>query len=575
MPVDDEYRKQIQGKVQDLLSERHEKPTLRLVIEAVVEGVRLYRSYQEKKATEEKDKGKALGFGDHFMNTYKHIKAEHEAGLRTKGMFEKALDEMRKKKTDANVSSGKQKSSRTKEREKIRKSEPERVRWAERYPGKTSGDEWKPSVAETKAWEHHRREEEEHRRSKPNKGRRREDTDQRKDGSSPFLGIRLQPPTSIGTPRRQPPPVARELLHSTPPNHPHPSAPEPPNWQHTPLQPPSPIHGGEIYEREASLSREPSARGADDRSEVGVAASYYEQAPRSPMPGSYEDIEKAEHRGYDEAPYTNIPPSPIIPTYPDTPPSLVESEGPSGSSSPIMSHASRAASPPPRFTPAFLRIIPMPALQQSALPIPPPPLPGPASPPPRPPPAPPLSAARLPNNTGMAGLLVDIQGGLKLCKVADSDKRDNSNSPRAGRVVYEETAHSHDVEEHERAQARGANNQSPFRGNSAWSTVISVNEEDDVQPESNKAFQDQLAKALQARASGSGTGTPVTQPRRGSGDSSLTASYRTSMIANVSWKLQGEKTPPQQFSKSESGEDLIFTLAAHIAQPGWSVRWAG
>jgi hypothetical protein len=142
----------------------------------------------------------------------------------------------------------------------------------------------------------------------------------------------------------------------------------------------------------------------------------------------------------------------------------------------------------------------------------------------------------------MAGLLVDIQGGLKLCKVADSDKRDNSNSPRAGRVVYEETAHSHDVEEYERAQARGANNQSPFRGNSAWSTVISVNEEDDVQPESNKAFQDQLAKALQARASGSGTGTPVTQPRRGSGDSSLTASYRTSMIANVSWKLQGEST---------------------------------
>jgi hypothetical protein len=31
------------------------------------------------------------------------------------------------------------------------------------------------------------------------------------------------------------------------------------------------------------------------------------------MPGSYEDIEKAEHRGYDEAPYINIPPSPIIP----------------------------------------------------------------------------------------------------------------------------------------------------------------------------------------------------------------------------------------------------------------------
>ena len=38
------------------------------------------------------------------MNTYRHIKAEHEAGYRSKGKLEKALDEMRKKKRVTKVS---------------------------------------------------------------------------------------------------------------------------------------------------------------------------------------------------------------------------------------------------------------------------------------------------------------------------------------------------------------------------------------------------------------------------------------------------------------------------------------
>ncbi|KAI4645123.1 hypothetical protein J4E93_005923 [Alternaria ventricosa] len=61
MPDDDAYRKQVQGKVQDLVSERHEKSGAKLVIEAVVEGVKLYRSYKEEKAAEEKGKGKEEG----------------------------------------------------------------------------------------------------------------------------------------------------------------------------------------------------------------------------------------------------------------------------------------------------------------------------------------------------------------------------------------------------------------------------------------------------------------------------------------------------------------------------------
>jgi hypothetical protein len=135
----------------------------------------------------------------------------------------------------------------------------------------------------------------------------------------------------------------------------------------------------------------------------------------------------------------------------------------------------------------------------------------------------------------MAALLGDIRSPPKLRSVAASDRKDSSINPRAGRVIYNETAHSRDVEEHERDQARESDNQSPVRGSSAWSTVYSVNEEPDVRPEPNRAFRDALAKKL-----GAGIGTFATRLRRGSDDSSLTAGSRTSVMANVSRKLQDE-----------------------------------
>ncbi|KAG9185248.1 hypothetical protein G6011_07792 [Alternaria panax] len=484
------------------------------------------------------------------MNTYRHIKAEHEAGHRSKSKLEKALDEMRKRKTGTQVIIEKQTSSRKREREKIRKSEPERVRWAEQYLGKTRGDEWKPSAAETEAWERHRREEEERRRRKEDNGRRKKDADQRNIQNSPVPEIRLQPPVSTRTRRRQMAPVARDLSHLPPLNNPPPAVSEPLGWQHA-----LPIREEEAHKHEIPPPREPSIQGLDDRPETGAAASYYDHAPRSPMPGGYKENAEAEHgrhdqpEAYDEVSRPDIPPSPGIPPYPETPPSPVRSEGSSGSPSPIMSHAPQAVPTPPQFTSEFLQSIPMPTPQQSVPAIPPPatlpPPPGPAPPLHRLPPPPPLPAARPANDTVIAALLGDIKGGKSnLRKVAESERRDSSNNPRAGRVVYEEMAHSHDVEEHERAQAREASNQSPFRGNSAWSTPMSMDEEDDVQPASNKAFQEDLAKALQARGSDSGTDIPATGSRRGSDDSPLTADSRTSMIANASRKTE-EKAPLQ------------------------------
>lgn len=43
--------------------------------------------------------GPALGFGDHVMGTYQHIKAEQDAGKREKGMFEKFLESKAEKKS--------------------------------------------------------------------------------------------------------------------------------------------------------------------------------------------------------------------------------------------------------------------------------------------------------------------------------------------------------------------------------------------------------------------------------------------------------------------------------------------
>ncbi|KAI4666622.1 uncharacterized protein J4E79_002661 [Alternaria viburni] len=164
--------------------------------------------------------GIAMGLGDHIMATYRHIKAEHEAGHRTKGALENVLDGMWKKKTDTKSYSDRLREGERKEREKmktdakdcsdrsregerrergkIRKSEPERVRWAERYPEKTRGDEWKPTAAETEAREPHRREQDERRREyekrleHEHREKRRQEEDRKENRSSPIPEIRLR-----------------------------------------------------------------------------------------------------------------------------------------------------------------------------------------------------------------------------------------------------------------------------------------------------------------------------------------------------------------------------------------------
>ena len=129
----------------------------------------------------------------------------------------------------------------------------------------------------------------------------------------------------------------------------------------------------------------------------------------------------------------------------------------------------------------------------------------------------------------MAALHGDIQGGFKLRKVADSEKKDASANPRGGRVVYDETPHSRDVEERERTQI------------AEKSTAGSANVEAHVPPDLNRAFQDQLMKTLKRRGSRQVTQDEcATESRRDSFDSLLTADSRASMTVNVSRHLQDQ-----------------------------------
>jgi hypothetical protein len=252
------------------------------------------------------------------VNTYKHIKAEHDAGHRSKGILEKMFFE----KKDKGVGG--------KERDvgKVRKEKGgERELHGGRlhHEGRGRVGQWKPTVAEREAWERHkRREKDERDRSKirdegkhgerkvahkhedkkeERKHEEREDhrkPDQRDkrakrdDGKlhkrPPTPEIRVVSPTppdrwsyvpsSVAevVPSRRPVPSSSRSSTSPPP-----PAPEPPQWVVSAPPVPQPID----HQREVSSSREPDTRSEADHSQTIAAASYYDQAPRPPMSGSY------------------------------------------------------------------------------------------------------------------------------------------------------------------------------------------------------------------------------------------------------------------------------------------------
>jgi hypothetical protein len=241
--------------------------------------------------------GLALGFRDHVRNTYKHIKAEHDAGHRQKGVLEKMLFEKGNKKPEVGAGSDGREKSREREEGTQRKR----------------GGEWKPTAAEREAWERHEfrkgerdqaksRDEGKHgdRKDKAHEAGRRDHEPRDKNVlRKPVPGgqekekrpitpeIRVESPTPPNRSQQAPTRTARGvrlhgLAHHSPTT-PPPPVPEPPQWSVGAPPVPQPT----TYRGEASPPRGPDARSAQDDSQNGAAASYYSQTTRPPMPGSY------------------------------------------------------------------------------------------------------------------------------------------------------------------------------------------------------------------------------------------------------------------------------------------------
>ncbi|USP81043.1 hypothetical protein yc1106_08317 [Curvularia clavata] len=87
-------------------------------------------------------------------------------------------------------------------------------------------------------------------------------------------------------------------------------------------------------------------------------------------------------------------------------------------------------------------------------------------------------------NKARTALLDSIQAGVRLCRVASLDKKDKSASSSAGKVLYKATEHSQEVEEQERAPA---------------AQEAQAEGETDPGPEPNRAFREDLLNALEGR----------------------------------------------------------------------------
>ncbi|KAF2130914.1 hypothetical protein P153DRAFT_206619 [Dothidotthia symphoricarpi CBS 119687] len=138
-------------------------------------------------------------------------------------------------------------------------------------------------------------------------------------------------------------------------------------------------------------------------------------------------------------------PPPITVTPPSVQQTFADSPIPSAPSYPPQSfHAPQPAPTPASFSaPSHSPSIPVPP------PMPPMPQASPLPPPP-PPPAP--SRAPNPPSNQHATLFSAIRGGTNLRKVPTSEQKDNSSAKETGKPIYPETPHSHDVEAQEHAQ---------------------------------------------------------------------------------------------------------------------------
>ncbi|KAF1852209.1 uncharacterized protein K460DRAFT_392321 [Cucurbitaria berberidis CBS 394.84] len=192
-------------------------------------------------------KGLALGFGDHFMKTYKHIKAEHDAGHRSKGVVEKKIDDMRRKKTVTTDSGG----VGHRDRGIVRRDDQrgrsdgmgQHVDWERKNERKAREvEDTSLRLAKPSPYEGRRGDESSRRTSQEESGQ--------SNRQQPYPEVRVVPPTSVDRRRWQPTPFAQgappPVLQSQPSSPTTPPAP-------IRAPPPAPISRSSSVQQESRI----------------------------------------------------------------------------------------------------------------------------------------------------------------------------------------------------------------------------------------------------------------------------------------------------------------------------------
>lgn len=388
-----------------------------------------------------RDKG--VGLIPHTKTMYRHIKAEQDAGHRSKGFAEKHIDAFLQKRRDTKIA----------------------VKGVEEEPliEKTRHDRDGRDTRDRSRKRHCRS------RSQGGGGRSRRDVyptygtvenaDQRHDAH----GEPLEPSQSLrrgwqSTPftQRSPPPVQpsrRSSRHDRDGGH----------------GPTREAAGAETGESGKDAGRPPSVLAQSPAPPVSARS---ERTPTRSI-RSAPSVRDSRMDNAANSPSVSRPPTirvqsptPPAPAKSGRPPTPFASEMPSrvqwpeseldGPASPVRSPApSQSPIPPPMPTSSSVVATPYPATP-SVVDIPVPVVP--AAPMPLPPPPFPLPKV----DRGRNAFLVSIQGGVKLKKVGEEEKKDKSAARKdearieivsRGPPIYEGTPHSHDVEALEHAQA--------------------------------------------------------------------------------------------------------------------------
>lgn len=433
-----------------------------------------------------------VGLGAHFMNTYRHIKAEHEAGHRSRGALEKHVDKLRGKGGGVKLDGGGKRNEAEKVREGGRRDNGRR-----KHGDRSRGDDDRSRDSGRRRAERGEREEGRAHRNAANHDDPRNGAQNRYEVPSSGDGRprnvagasirgghyeekRLGTPRPPETPRR--PPTPYRPRHDSPAQSSQERPPDPLVYVH----PPSPSHNAHAdvhfasneQVRHEDVSDDELYRAPTPRRKSGPSPSVHVRAP-SPTysaPSSRATL-RLRSSVRTRSPSPPYPPSINDRSAPPTPP---------------------LAMPQPQISP-FLR--------------PPSPVIAPAPPPPPPPPP----AANAMRNCPKIppGLVAEIAGGAKLRKVLVEYKKDKSTATTGGRVLnpeYEATPHSQIVEEQERGQA----------STRTWSDagIEEVGGPD-------RDFQGKLAADLMKQWAGAGEGNGRLSPAPSSHADGLTKDPRT------------------------------------------------